>query len=103
MLTAAQDQSLSDSKKLSDAEVLAQSVIFLIAGYETSSNTLSFTCYHLAMHPQVQEKLQEEIDSVWADDDNMPSYDTVHELPYLDMVISETLRLYPPGEGKIRH
>ena len=99
MLMAARDESLPESKRLSDAEVLAQSVIFLIAGYETSSNTLGFVSYFLATNPDVQEKLQEEIDSVWADESKMPSYETVNELPYLDMVISETLRLYPPGEG----
>ena len=99
MLMAARDESLPESKRLSDAEVLAQSIIFLIAGYETSSNTLGFVSYFLATNPDVQEKLQEEIDSVWADESKMPSYETVNELPYLDMVISETLRLYPPGEG----
>lgn len=99
MLMAAQDESLPESKRLSDAEVLAQSVIFLIAGYETSSNTLGFVSYFLATNLDVQEKLQEEIDSVWADESKMPSYETVNELPYLDMVISETLRLYSPGEG----
>ena len=101
MLMAAQDQSLSASKRLSDAEVLAQSVVFLIAGYETSSNTLGFICYHLATNPDVQEKLQKEIDSVWDDESKMPSYETVRELPYLDMVISETLRIYPPGEDSV--
>lgn len=101
MLMAAQDESLPESKRLSDAEVLAQSVIFLIAGYETSSNTLGFVSYFLATNLDVQEKLQEEIDSVWADESKMPSYETVNELPYLDMVISETLRLYSPGEGVV--
>ena len=99
MLKAAQDESLPETKRLSDVEVLAQSIIFLIAGYETSSGTLGFICYHLATNPDVQEKLQKEIDSVWDDESKMPSYETVNELPYLDMVISETLRLYPPGEG----
>ena len=101
MLMAARDESLPESKRLSDADVLAQSVIFLVAGYETSSNTLGFICYHLATNPDVQEKLQEEIDSVWDDESKMPSYETVNELPYLDMVISETLRLYPPGEDSV--
>ena len=38
-------------------EVLAQSVIFLIAGYETSSTTLGFVCYSLATNADIQEKL----------------------------------------------
>jgi len=101
MLKAASDESLSESKRMSEAEVLAQSMIFLFAGYETSSNTLGFVCYHLATNPDVQGKLQKEIDSVWNDESQMPSYETVNELPYLDMVISETLRLYPPGEWNI--
>ncbi|EDO33559.1 predicted protein [Nematostella vectensis] len=95
MLSAAANE--NTSKKLSDMEVLAQSLIFLIAGYETTNITLSFVAYSLATNPEVQEKLQREIDSVWTEEDEMPSYDTVHNLPYLDMVISETLRLYPPG------
>ncbi|EDO33558.1 predicted protein, partial [Nematostella vectensis] len=95
MLSAAANE--NTSKKLSDMEVLAQSLIFLIAGYETTNITLSFVAYSLATNPDVQEKLQREIDSVWTEEDQMPSYDTVHNLPYLDMVISETLRLYPPG------
>ena len=101
MLKAASDESLFKSKRMSEAEVVAQSMIFLLAGYETSSNTLGFVCYHLATTPDVQEKLQNEIDSVWDDESQMPSYETVNELPYLDMVISETLRLYPPGEWSI--
>lgn len=99
MLLAAQDPTLPDSKKMTVDEVLAQSVIFLIAGYETSSTTLGFVCYSLATNADIQEKLQKEIDSVWDDESKMPSYETVNELPYLDMVISETLRLYPAGKG----
>lgn len=94
----ATDPETSGSKKLSDDEVVAQSVIFLLAGYETSSTTLSMTCYHLATNPDIQQRLQQEIDSVWIDEDKIPSYETVRELPYLDMVISETLRLCPPGK-----
>ena len=98
MLIAAQDETLPKTKRLTDAEVLAQSVVFLIAGYETSSTTLGFVAYFLATNPDVQAKLQKEIDSVWDDESKMPSYETVNGLPYLDMVISETLRIYPPGE-----
>ena len=98
MLAASEDPSVPESKTMSDAEVLAQSFIFLAAGYETSSGTLSLTCYHIATNPEVQDKLQKEIDSVWTDEEQPPTYEILNELPYLDMVISETLRLYPPGK-----
>ena len=101
MLAASDDSSVPESKKLSDMEVIAQSFVFLIAGYETSSNTLGLTCHHIAVNPQVQDKLLQEIDSVWTDEEQMLTYEMVNELPYLDMVISETLRLYPPGNDSI--
>ena len=88
------------SKKLTEGEIVAQCIVFLLAGYETTSNTLGLTCYHLASFPEVQDKLQKEIDKVWTEEEQMPSYDTVRDLPYLDMVISETLRLCPPGERR---
>ena len=97
MLAASDDPSVPASKKLSDAEVVAQSFVFLAAGYETSSTTLGFVCHHLATSPEIQDKLQQEIDNAWPDENQMLSYETVHELPYLDMVISEALRMYPPG------
>jgi len=48
--------------KLSDEEVLAQSITFILAGYDTTSNTLAYTTYCLAMNPDVQENLIKEID-----------------------------------------
>ena len=53
--------------KLSDEEVLAQSFTFILAGYETTSNTLAYTTYCLATNPDVQEKLIDEIDSAVED------------------------------------
>ena len=49
--------------KLTNDEIVAQSVIFLLAGQETSSNALTFTAYLLAMNPEIQEKLRSEIES----------------------------------------
>ena len=53
--------------KLSDDEVLAQSFTFILAGYETTSNALAYTTYCLALNPDVQDKLIEEIDEAVAD------------------------------------
>lgn len=48
---------------LTDTEVLAQAIIFIFAGYEPTSNTLGYLAYELALHPDVQQKLLEEIDT----------------------------------------
>ena len=81
--------------KLTDNEVTAQSMLYLIAGYDTSSITLGLTSYHLAIYPEVQDKVFEEIDTLFPGDE--VDYDSLHKTIYLDAVISETLRIYPPG------
>ena len=87
-------------KGLSDDEIAAQSIGFLQAGSDTTSVTLSLASFYIAANPEVQEKLHQEIDSACPDDEEIPSYDTVRELPYLDMVIAETLRLHPVGKER---
>ncbi|KAH0631994.1 hypothetical protein JD844_019970, partial [Phrynosoma platyrhinos] len=84
---------------LNDKEILTQAIIFVFAGYETTSSTLSYMAYCLATHPDVQQKLQEEIDGALPNQAT-PVYDTLLKMEYLDMVVSETLRLYPIG-GRI--
>ncbi|CAO2630605.1 Cytochrome P450 3A11 [Lemmus lemmus] len=80
-------------KVLSDVEIMAQSIIFIFGAYETTSSTLAFALYSLATHPDIQKKLQEEIDAALPNK-APPNYDKVMEMEYLDMVLSETLRLY---------
>ncbi|XP_076780062.1 cytochrome P450 3A9-like [Arvicanthis niloticus] len=81
---------------LSDLEIVAQSVLFIFAGYETISSTLSFALYLLATHPHFQKKLQNEIDAALPDKAHA-TYDALVQMEYMDMVVNETLRLYPVG------
>jgi cytochrome P450 len=83
------------NKRLTEDEIVAQGWAFMTAGYETTATTLSFCSYELALNPECQEKLYEEINSA-IDSNGEISYEVLAKLPYLDSVISETLRLYPP-------
>ncbi|XP_066490553.1 thromboxane-A synthase [Tiliqua scincoides] len=83
-----------EHKKLSDDEIVGLTYLFLIAGYEPTKNTLTFATYLLATNPECQEKLLHEVDRFFEKHD-VPNYQNTCELPYMDMVIAETLRLYP--------
>ncbi|NXY16006.1 CP3A9 protein, partial [Atrichornis clamosus] len=83
-------------KALTDSEVLAQAFIFIFAGYEPTSNSLCYLAYELALHPDVQQKLLQEIDTVLPNKAPL-TYDSIMKLEYLDMTVNETLRLYPLG------
>jgi pentalenene oxygenase len=71
-----------------------EATTLVIAGSETTGNTIAWACYLLARHPQVQERLQAEVDQVLAGAD--ASYETLPALPYTRAVITEALRLYSP-------
>ncbi|CAF1037258.1 unnamed protein product [Didymodactylos carnosus] len=82
------------SKTLNDKEILGQALVFMIAGYETTSVLLSFFLYVMSTQPVIQEKVYEEIRQEFGDDEI--TYEKIGQLQYLDMVINETLRMYPP-------
>ncbi|KAI0628771.1 cytochrome P450 [Trametes polyzona] len=95
----------SEEDRLSDDEVIGQMSILVLAAMDTTSNALSRTLVLLAEHPEVQQKLREEI--LRARDDGSGKlrdldYDEVMGLPYLDAVCRETLRRYPPVGQTVR-
>ncbi|XP_035741324.1 uncharacterized protein LOC118450049 [Vespa mandarinia] len=82
--------------KFDGDDLVAQAAVFFTGGFETSSTTLAFSLYELALHPEIQTRLRKEIhEALASNDDQRVTYDMVVSLPYLDMVISETLRKYP--------
>jgi len=82
-------------KTLNDKEIRGQALIFLLAGYETVSTMMSFFFYVMATEPVIQEKVYEEIQQQIGDDEITP--ENINQLHYLDMVVNETLRMYPPA------
>jgi len=67
MLAAHKEDASGSTKGLTDQEIVAHSTSFLIVGYDTTSNALSFTSYLLALHPEVQERLSREIEEYFED------------------------------------
>lgn len=101
--TSQSAESKSSGRKrrtLNNAEIQANAIIFLIAGFETTSTALTFTTYLLAKFQDVQDRLRSEITAVLERDGKF-TYDNVFGMRYLDQVISESLRFYPPVTGFI--
>lgn len=88
--------SLRNKKEISELDMAAHGVTFFIDGFETSSVAISFILYDLARTPVVQKRLREELLNA-SNEDGIISYDTLLELPYLDQVVNESLRLWPPA------
>jgi cytochrome P450 family 6 len=67
---------------------VAQAFQFMLGGYETSATTLSFALYELALHPEIQQRLREEILQVLNKHNGELTYDGIQEMSYLDRVVS---------------
>ncbi|XP_032460637.1 cytochrome P450 3A29-like [Phocoena sinus] len=94
MINSQNSKEIDTHKALSDTELVAQSIIFIFAGYETTSSCLSFILYELATRPDVQQKLQEEVDATFPNK-APPTYEALVQMEYLDMVLNESLRIFP--------
>ncbi|KZT02793.1 cytochrome P450 [Laetiporus sulphureus 93-53] len=86
-------------QRLADDEVLAQIPTFLTAGYETTSNAAMWCLYALTQDTELQQKLYAELSQVHT---NNPSMDDLQALPFLDVVVRESLRLYAPVPSSLR-
>ncbi|XP_043641222.1 cytochrome P450 6a2 [Drosophila teissieri] len=75
-------------------ELAAQVFVFYVAGFETSSSTMSYCLYELAQSQGIQDRLRNEIQTVLEEHEGQLTYDSIKAMSYLNQVISETLRLY---------
>ncbi|UJR12468.1 hypothetical protein I4U23_016644 [Adineta vaga] len=70
---------------------------FMFEGHDNAAAAIHFTCFTIASYPEVQQKLHEEIDRVFGNDYDRPcTIEDLNELEYLECVLKESLRLYPP-------
>ncbi|KAL3066707.1 hypothetical protein OYC64_016617 [Pagothenia borchgrevinki] len=94
--TASEAKKEKQNKGLTDHEIVSQATMFMFAGYETSALTLVALAYSLARNPEVMKLLQEEIDSTFPKKGSV-QYEELMQMEYLDSVVNECLRLYPPA------
>ncbi|EFN80111.1 Probable cytochrome P450 6a13, partial [Harpegnathos saltator] len=84
-----------ENDKFDIESLVANAMSFVLDGYETSSTVLGFVGFQLATHPEVQEKLREEVTSVLSKYDGVLTYEALKEMTYMDQVISESQRIRP--------
>ncbi len=90
MLAASPDRSPESEQSLRD-----QVITIFLAGYETVANTLSWTWYLLSQNLDSERRFHDEIDRVLQG--RQPTFDDVPRLRFVEMVLSESMRLYPPA------
>jgi len=76
-------------------DMVSQAFIFFFGGFESTSTTMCFAAHEIAINPDIQERLQNEIDKVLEETNGQGTYETINNMEYLDAVINETLRMYP--------
>ncbi|KAK7678132.1 hypothetical protein QCA50_018925 [Cerrena zonata] len=86
----------SEEDRLSEDEVIGQMSLLVMAGTDTTSNSLTQIMQLLAEKPDIQDKLRTEIKKAQEEHGEDIPYDTLVSLPYLDSICRETLRLFPP-------
>lgn len=94
MLLRARD---ADGQPMSDMQLRDEVMTLFLAGHETTAIALSWACYLIAQNPDVESKLAEELSSVLGG--RVPTPDDLPRLRYTEMVLRETLRLYPAVWG----
>ncbi|KAJ7254987.1 cytochrome P450 [Mycena haematopus] len=93
LVRANTSKELPANQQLSDEDVIAQVPTFLVAGHETTSTAVTWALFALTQNSGAQTRLRDELLAVSTD---RPTMDELNALPYLDCVVRETLRVYPP-------
>ncbi|XP_029663901.1 cytochrome P450 9e2-like [Formica exsecta] len=96
LLMQARDKNGPSVHKMTLDDIVSQVFIFFLAGFETSSTLMCFVAHELAVNRNIQDRVREEVQQHLAEN-NEVSYESLSKMTYMDMVINETLRKYPPS------
>ena len=94
MLLMAQDEEAGGAG-MTDQQVRDEAMTIFLAGHETTANALAWTWYLLSGAPDVEARLHEEVDRVLGG--RLPTLADMPNLPYVEQVVTESMRLYPPA------
>ncbi len=94
MLMFAEDEEGTGS--MTDEQVRNEALTIFLAGHETTANALTWTWYLLSEHPEIERRLHAEVDEVLKERER-PAFDDVQRLRFTEMVLAESMRLYPPA------
>src|SRR5208282_4202709 len=95
LMLAASPAASSDKNAASEQSLRDQVITIFLAGYETVANALSWTWYLLSQNPECERRFHEEIDRELQG--RLPTFEDVPRLRYAEMVMAESMRLYPPA------
>ena len=97
MLLAARDEEDAggDGSGMTDEQVRDEAMTIFLAGHETTANALTWTWYLLSGAPEMQARLHEEVDRVLRG--RLPNVADIPSLPFVERVVTESMRLYPPA------
>ncbi|SAL99978.1 hypothetical protein [Absidia glauca] len=98
LLTLMLEAELRGEGSASDEELQGNLALFFFAGHDTTANSMSFCLYNLAVHQNVQSKARDDVLGVMGDgkEDILPTTDDLRQIPYLEMILKETLRQFAP-------
>ncbi|XP_018569950.1 probable cytochrome P450 6a13 isoform X2 [Anoplophora glabripennis] len=96
-----QDWSKTQDEPLLLFQIVGKVNLFFYYSFDTSSTTLNFAIYELCRNPDIQEKARDEINDTLERHDHVITWKSLRDMKYLDRVIDETLRLYPPAANLV--
>ncbi len=89
-----------DGTSMTQRQLRDEMMTLFFTGHETTALALSWTWYLLAQHPEAADRLSEEVERVVGQ--RAPTYEDIPQLRFVDAVVKESLRLYPPAYGVVR-